>query len=55
MLHRFTLKRNGRDNRWDLLDQTGEVIRTFQLKRDATAGGVLERVVGKKGGGVPHP
>jgi hypothetical protein len=48
VLHRFTLKHNGRDSRWDLKDQTGEIIRTFQRKREATAGGVLERAVGKR-------
>jgi hypothetical protein len=52
MLHRFTLKHNGRDSRWDLKDQTGEVIRTFQRKSDATASGVLEAAVGEKGGTV---
>jgi hypothetical protein len=52
MLRRYTLKHNGRDSRWDLMDQTGEVIRTFQRKADAVAGGVLERAVGKSGGTV---
>lgn len=52
MLHRFTLKHNGRDNRWDLKDQTGEIVRTFQRKRDATRGGVLERAVARTGGTV---
>jgi Uncharacterized protein conserved in bacteria (DUF2188) len=52
MLRRYTLKHNLRDSRWDLKDQTGEVIRTFQRKADATAGGVLERAVRKSGGTV---
>ena len=52
MLHRFTLKHNKRDSRWDLKDQTGEIVRVFPRKADAVADGVLERAVGKSGGTV---
>ena len=51
MLHRFTLKYNKRGG-WDLKDQTGEVIKTFNTKGEALTGGKLEKLLGKQGGTV---
>ena len=43
MLHRFTLKRNKTEGGWELKDQTGEVIKTFETKAEALAGGPRSR------------
>jgi hypothetical protein len=48
-LHRFTLKHNLRDSRWDLKDQTGAVIATFQTKAEAVIGGKIEKAIGGEG------
>jgi hypothetical protein len=52
-LPKYTLEHNEKTNRWELEhDKTGEVVRTFKTKEDATKGGVLERAVGPEGGSV---
>ena len=45
MLPRFTLKHNKADGGWLLTNQVGDVVRTFASEADATAGGVLGRIV----------
>ena len=52
MLHRFTLKHNKQLGGWALIDQSGKIVRIFDTKTDALAGGKLERLVGKQGGTV---
>lgn len=52
-LPKLTLKHNDRKDRWDLVsDTTDKVVSTFDTKAEATAGGVLEKAVGKSGGSV---
>lgn len=52
-LPKFTLEHNEKTQRWELeRDKTGEVVRTFKTKEDATKAGVLERAVGPEGGSV---
>jgi hypothetical protein len=52
VLHRFTLKHNKQLGGWALIDQAGKIVRIFDTKTDALAGGTLERLVGKQGGTV---
>lgn len=52
-LPKFTLQPNKTSGRWDLVDDaTGKPVRSFDTKAEATAGGVLERSIGAKGGSV---
>jgi hypothetical protein len=52
-LPKFTLDYNENKDRWNLTnDATNRVIKTFDTKDEATAGGVLERAVGSEGGSV---
>ena len=52
-LPKFTLEYNERKDRWALgNDKTDRVVKTFETKEDATAGGVLRKAVGKDGGSV---
>lgn len=52
-LRKFTLEHNEQKKRWELeQDKTGEVVRTFKTKEDATKAGALERAVGPEGGSV---
>ena len=52
-LPKFTLSHNDKKQRWDLKnDATDRVVRTFEHKQDATAGGVLKGAVGVGGGSV---
>lgn len=53
MLPKYTLEKNERTEKWELQkDNTGQVVRRFDTKADATKGGVLERAVGSQGGSV---
>jgi hypothetical protein len=53
MLPKFTLTHNEKKERWDLTnDVTNRTVKTFDVKSEATKGGVLERAVGKDGGSV---
>ncbi len=53
VLPKFTLEHNEKKDRWDLQnDKTGKVIKTFEYKQDATAGGVLKKALGSNGGSV---
>ena len=45
MLPRFTLKHNKQEGGWDLHNQIGDLVRRFARKSEATAGGVLARIV----------
>lgn len=52
-LPKFTLSHNLRKETWDLTyDKTDRVIKRFETKEDATAGGVLRKVAGPEGGSV---
>jgi len=52
-LPKFTLESNEKRNTWDLKkDKSGEVIKRFDTKADATKGGALQRAVGPDGGSV---
>jgi hypothetical protein len=52
-LPKFTLDKNERTDRWQLTnDKTNRVVKTFETKSDATAGGVLKKAVGSEGGSV---
>lgn len=52
-LPKFTLSHNNKKDSWDLTnDKTDKVVKRFETKDDATAGGVLKKVVGSNGGSV---
>lgn len=52
-LPKFTLEYNERKEKWALEnDTTDKTIKTFATKEEATAGGVLKRVLGEDGGSV---
>jgi len=52
-LPKFTLDYSERTDRWRLTnDKTDKVLKTFETKADATAGGVLKKAVGPDGGSV---
>jgi hypothetical protein len=49
-LPKFTLAHNEKSKKWELRhDGTGNVVKRFGSKAQATKGGVLERAVGKRG------
>ncbi|MDD1532716.1 hypothetical protein C7U89_01485 [Bradyrhizobium sp. WBOS4] len=52
-LPKYTLTYNDKKDRWDLeQDRTNKVVKSFENKADATAGGALPKVLGKEGGSV---
>lgn len=52
-LPKFTLTFDEKKNDWALAqDKTNRTVRRFDTKEDATAGGVLQKAVGKDGGSV---
>lgn len=52
-LPKFTLSFNEKKRQWNLTnDKTNRTVKTFDIKADATKGGVLEKAVGKEGGSV---
>lgn len=52
-LRKFTLEYNEKRENWPLVnDVTNRVIKSFDTKEKATAGGVLRKVVGSEGGSV---
>ncbi|KKS31143.1 MAG: hypothetical protein UV00_C0012G0013 [candidate division WWE3 bacterium GW2011_GWF1_42_14] len=52
-LPKYTLDFNEKSRGWDLTnDKTNRKIRSYDSKETATAGGVLEKAVGKDGGSV---
>jgi hypothetical protein len=52
-LPKYTLTKDEKRNDWPLVhDATNKVVKRFDTKADATAGGALERAVGKDGGSV---
>jgi hypothetical protein len=52
-LQKFTLDKNKQKEVWELTnDKTDKVVKTFATKSDATAGGVLKKVLGTTGGSV---
>ena len=52
-LPKYTLEYDKRKKKWVLeSDKTDRSIKTFNTKEQATAGGVLRRVLGEDGGSV---
>lgn len=52
-LPKFTLEYNEKKEKWELEnDKTNKIVKSFETKEEATAGGVLEKAVGKEGGSV---
>jgi hypothetical protein len=52
-LQKFTLSHNDDRDRWELRqDKTRDLVKSFDKKADATAGGALSRALGKEGGSV---
>ena len=52
-LPKYTLEYNENKVRWELeADMSGRIVKTFETKDDATAGGVLKKAVGNAGGSV---
>ena len=52
-LPKFTLEKNEKKGTWDLSnDKSNRVVKSFEVKSDATKGGVLEKAVGAQGGSV---
>jgi hypothetical protein len=52
-LPKFTLEYNDDRRKWELEhDKTGQVVKRFDTKQQATKGGVLEKAVGPEGGSV---
>jgi hypothetical protein len=49
-LPKYTLSHNDNKNRWDLTnDKTNKVIKAFETKEEATAGGVLKKAIRGEG------
>lgn len=52
-LIKYTLDKNKQKDVWELKnDKTNKVIKTFEVKSNATMGGVLKKTIGKEGGSV---
>lgn len=52
-LRKFTLSHNAKKGRWDLTkDKSGKRKISFATKAEATRTGVLQEVLGEKGGSV---
>jgi hypothetical protein len=52
-LPKYTLEYNEKKDRWELEnDKTNKVVKSFETKGQATAGGVLQGALGSEGGSV---
>ena len=52
-LPKYTLTYNEEKEKWDLnRDKTGDTLKSFKTKDDATKAGVLKKTVGIEGGSV---
>lgn len=52
-LPKYTLSHDKKKDEWKLTnDKTDKVVKTFENKSDATAGGVLKNILGDDGGSV---
>lgn len=51
-LPRFRLEYDEKKEKWALENAQGTTVKNFDTKEDATAGGVLKKVVGSDGGTV---
>lgn len=52
-LRKLTLTHDDRSDRWKLVDDKSDrTVKSFETKGDATAGGVLRKVLGPEGGSV---
>lgn len=52
-LPKYTLDKNEQKNTWDLTnDATDRVVKRFEKKSEATAGGALAKAIGAGGGSV---
>ena len=53
ILRKLTLEFDEKKDRWALEDdKSNRVLKTFDTKVDATAGGVLKKILGQEGGSV---
>ncbi len=49
-LPKFTLDYNEKKDKWELTnDKTNKVVKSFETKGEATAGGVLKKAIGGEG------
>lgn len=52
-LTKFTVDYDEKREKWELTnDATNKVVKRFETKQEFTAGGVLEKAVGRSGGSV---
>lgn len=52
-LPKYTLDFNEKKDKWELTnDKTNKIVKSFENKGDATAGGVLRKILGDDGGSV---
>ena len=52
-LPKYTLSHNDKRDKWELnQDKSDKLVKSFDNKSDATAGGVLKKAVGREGGSV---
>ncbi|KRR20999.1 hypothetical protein CQ14_35990 [Bradyrhizobium lablabi] len=52
-LPKYTLSHSDNRDRWELRqDKTHQLVKSFDTKADATAGGALSRALGQQGGSV---
>jgi hypothetical protein len=52
-LPKYTLAFDDKKDNWKLEnDKTDKIVKRFDTKEDATAGGVLQKALGKEGGSV---
>ncbi|WP_213290984.1 DUF2188 domain-containing protein [Bradyrhizobium sp. sGM-13] len=52
-LPKYTLSHNDRTDKWVLKqDKSNKVVKSFENKTDATAGGALSKAIGTEGGSV---
>ncbi|MFA6294885.1 MAG: DUF2188 domain-containing protein [Candidatus Paceibacterota bacterium] len=52
-LTKYTLDFNEKKDKWELTnDKTNKVVKSFETKGVATAGGVIKKVLGEDGGSV---
>jgi len=52
-LPKYTLEYDEKKGKWPLEnDKTGRILKNFETKNEATAGGVLEKLLGSNGGSV---
>lgn len=52
-LSKYTLDYNEKKSKWELEnDKTDKIVKTFETKESALAGGVLKKILGEEGGSM---